>query len=98
MLYRLTQYEQEINYKSLSRQKRQDGYFFKFNEKAILRTDTKSQIESIVRAVNNGVYTPNEARGFLDMPSKEGGDILIVNGNYVPLTDVGAAYEKGGGM
>lgn len=99
MLYRLTQYEQEINYKSLSRQKKQDGYFFKFNEKAILRTDTKSQIESIVRAVNNGVYTPNEARGFLDMPAKQGGDILIVNGNYVPLTEVGAAYTReGGGM
>lgn len=94
MLYRLTQYEQEINYKCLSERQKSEGYFLKYNEKAILRTDTKSQIESITKAVNNGVYTPNEARSFLDMPSKEGGDILIVNGNYVPITAVGAAYER----
>lgn len=96
MLYRLTQYEQEINYKCLTEQQRKEGYFLKFNEKAILRTDSKSQMTNITTAVNNGVYTPNEARNLLDMPSKEGGDILIVNGNYVPLTKVGAAYGKGG--
>ncbi len=97
MLYRLVQYEQEINYKCLDRKKRSEGYFFKFNEKAILRNDTKSQIESTVKAVNNGIYTPNEARSFLDMPPREGGDVLIVNGNYVPLTRVGAAYRTEGG-
>lgn len=94
MLYRLTQYEQEINYKSLRDQKRTEGYFFKFNEKAILRTDAKTQMEIIKSAVNNGLYTPNEGRNLLDYPDEEGGDILIVNGNYVPLTQVGAAYNK----
>lgn len=97
MLYRLVQYEQEINYKCLGRENRSQGYFFKFNEKAILRTDAKSQMESAVKAVNNGIYTPNEARSFTDMPPMDGGDILIVNGNYVPLTEVGAAYRKEGG-
>lgn len=97
MLYRLTQYEQEINYKCLTDKGRSEGYFLKFNEKAILRTDSKSQMQNITTAVNNGIYTPNEARNLLDMPSKDGGDILIINGNYLPLTDVGAAYtEKGG--
>lgn len=95
MLYRLTQYEQEINYKCLSKKQRAEGYFFKYNEKAILRTDSKSQMENITKAVNNGVYTPNEGRSLLDYPAKEGGDILIVNGNYVPLTKVGMAYDKG---
>lgn len=94
MLYRLTQYEQEINYKSLRDQKRMEGYFFKFNEKAILRTDAKTQMEVIRVAVNNGIYTPNEARSLVDYPAEEGGDILIVNGNYVPLTQVGAAYTQ----
>lgn len=94
MLYRLTQYEQETNYKVLADKKRADGYFFKFNEKAILRTDAKTQIEVIRTAVNNGIYTPNEARSLLDYPAEDGGDILIVNGNYVPLSRVGAAYEK----
>lgn len=96
MLYRLSQYEQEINYKVVREKQRADGHFFKFNEKAILRTDSKTQIEVIRTAVNNGIYTPNEARSLVDYPAKEGGDVLIVNGNYVPLTQVGAAYGKGG--
>lgn len=95
MLYRLTQYEQEINYKCLSDRQREEGYFYKYNEKAILRTDAKSQMEDVTKAVNNGIYTPNEGRSLLDYPAKEGGDVLIVNGNYVPLTKVGAAYGKG---
>ena len=46
--------------------------------------------------MNNGIYTPNEARDYLDVPAKEGGDVLMVNGNYIPITDVGNQYEKGG--
>ena len=56
-------------------------------------------MKTITSAVQNGVYTPNEARHYLDLPSQDGGDVLIVNGNYVPLTSVGAAYGvnwKGG--
>lgn len=94
MLYRLGQYEQEINYKCLTEQERSDGYLFKFNEKVILRPDTKTQMSTITSAIQNGVYTPNEGRHLLDLPSREGGDVLIVNGNYVPLTAVGAAYGK----
>lgn len=97
MLYRLTQYEQEINYKYVPAASQMDGFFYKFNEKAILRTDAAHQMDTIVKAVNNGVYTPNEARNLLDYKAKEGGDVLIVNGNYLPLTKVGAAYENKGG-
>lgn len=89
MLYRLTQYEQEINYKCQTRVQIDNGFFYKFNEKAILRADSETQMGSIKAAVNNGIYTPNEARNLLDMPSIEGGDVLIVNGNYIPLTKVG---------
>lgn len=97
MLYRLAQYEQEINYKCLSEKERAEGYFLKFNERSILRADSKSQMENITKAVNNGVYTPNEARNLLDMPSKEGGDVLIVNGNYILLAQVGTDRKEGGG-
>lgn len=95
MLYIIKQYEEEINYKILDYNKAKEGFFFKFNEKALLRTDSKSQIECITKAVNNGLYSVNEGRGYLDLPAKEGGDILIVNGNYIPLTEVGKQYEKG---
>ena len=93
MSYRLKQYEEEINAKALLPNEAQEGYMYKFNEKAILRTDTKTQMESLTSAVNNGIYTPNEARAFLDMPWKEGGDILMTNGNYIPVTSVA---QKGG--
>jgi hypothetical protein len=49
-------------------------------------------MEMLKGAVNNGIYTPNEAREFLDKEKKEGGDVLVMNGNYIPLTMVGAQY------
>ena len=93
MLYRLTQYEQELNYKCLTDREVEDGYFFKFNEKVLLRTDSKSQMDALRIGVNNGIYTPNEARALLDRPSMPGGDILMCNGNYIPVSSVG---QKGG--
>lgn len=96
MLYRLAQYEQEINFKVLSEKESRDGFFFKFNEKAILRTDTKTQMDAIRTGVNNALYTPNEGRELLDRPAIEGGDILMCNGNYIPVTQVGTQWQKGG--
>lgn len=97
MAYRLKMYEEETNGKILSPQEAKEGYFYKFNEKAILRTDSKSQMENMAKAVNNGIYTPNEAREYLDKPDKEGGDILMVNGNYIPITMVGEQYKSQNG-
>lgn len=96
VMYRLKAYEEEINSICLTEKERNEGYLYKFNEKALLRTDSKTQIELMASAVNNGIYKPNEARGFLDLPAAEGGDQLIVNGNYIPLTRVGDQYAKSG--
>lgn len=92
MFYRLTQYEQELNYKCLTEKERSEGYFFKFNEKAILRTNAQIQMQTIVSGVNSGLYSINEGREYLDLPEVEGGDINIVNGTYQPITSIGAAY------
>lgn len=96
MLYILKQYEEEINYKALDYSKTLDGKFIKFNEKAILRVDSKTQMDILANAVNNGIYSVNGARDYIDQPHVEGGDIPIVNGNYIPLTMVGKQYNKGG--
>lgn len=96
MSYRLKMYEEEINGKVLTPKEIADQNFYKFNEKAILRTDSKTQMENLAKAVNNGIYKVNEAREYLDLPSEEGGDTLIVNGNYIPLTQVGNQYAEGG--
>ena len=92
MSYRLTQYEQEINYKCLSQKEIDAGYYFKFNEKAILRTDSKTQKEVVTGYVQNGLYTINEGRDALDLPKVEGGDVNMVNGTYQPITHIGEAY------
>ena len=97
MAYRLKMYEEEINFKVLPTQTQKEGFFYKFNEKAILRADSQTQMENLAKAVNNGIYTQNEAREYLDKPAKEGGDTLMVNGNYIPITMVGNQYDKGGG-
>lgn len=92
MAYRLNQYEQEINYKCLTPEEQKEGFFFKFNEKALLRTDAKTQMSNIVSAVTNGLYTVNEGRELLDLAYVDGGDVNMINGTYTPITQIGAAY------
>lgn len=92
----LKQYEDEINYKLLLNREVKDGYFFKFNEKVLLRTDSSTQAEMLAKLVNNGIYTPNEARRKLDLNGVEHGDRLMMNGNYIPIEQVGQQYKKGG--
>lgn len=96
VLFILKQYEEELNYKLLSKDEIEQGYHFKFNEKVILRTDSKTQMEILSKGVNNGLIMPNEGRDELGYPSEEGGDVLVMNGNYIPITDVGKQYRKGG--
>ena len=49
-------------------------------------------MESLSKAVSNGIYTVNDARNLLDLPNVAGGDVCMVNGSNVKLIDVGAAY------
>lgn len=92
MQYRLKMWEEELNAKVLLPEEVKQGFFYKFNERAILRADSKTQMETLCSGVQNGIYKPNEARRYLDMDDAEGGNVLMCNGNYVPLTQVGAAY------
>lgn len=93
---RLKLYEEEMGYKLLGAERMLKGEYFKFNEKATLRTDSETQQKILCGYVNHGVYTVNEVREELDMEAKEGGDQLIVNGTYIPLKDVGTQYGTGG--
>lgn len=97
LLYILKQYEEEITYKILSSQLINQGYFFKFNVNVILRADIKTQMDSLSTAVQNGIMTPNEARDYLDMPADDYGNNLMANGNYIPLSMLGANYGMKGG-
>ena len=94
MLYILKQYEEELNFKLLSQEQRNDGFRYKFNIAAVLRGDTKSQLESLSMGVSNGVYTPNEARRNLDLPALPGGDRLYFNGSNIPIDMAGIQYQN----
>ena len=96
LLYILKQYEEEISYKLLSEYELQQGFHFKFNISVILRADLKTQIETLSTAVGNFIYTPNEARAYLDLEAKEGGDKLLGNGASIPVNLAGIQYQKGG--
>lgn len=96
LLYILSSYEQELNRKLLTRKEVSAGLNFKFNVSALLRGDVQQQAEIIQKFVSSGVYSPNDARRWLDMPPVENGDKYLVNGNMVPIDRAGAAYEQRG--
>ena len=96
-LFILKQYEEELDYKLLEPSDRRQGKYYKFNENVILRTDAKSQATILTGYVQNGIYTPNEARSYINKPRKEGGDELICNGNYIKVAQIGIEEKKEGG-
>lgn len=91
--YRLKMYEDEINAKLLTPKEYKNGYRYKFNEKAVLRINSKEQAEIIGILMDHAVYTTNNSRDILDMPHVEGGDVPLINGSYMPITEAGAAYR-----
>lgn len=98
LLYILKQYEEELTYKLLTEDEIKKGLFFKFNISVLLRADLKTQMDSLSTAVSNSIYTSNEARAFLDLEAKPGGDKLIGNGSMIPVEMMGQQYiDKGGG-
>lgn len=92
LLYIVKAYEEEISWKLLSTDEEQKGYHVKFNTAAILRVDRKTQIDTLSKAVNSFLMTPNEGREELDLPHKTGGDELLGNGASIPVQYTGSQY------
>lgn len=90
MLFPLKQYEEELTYKLYIGTDKS----CKFNEKAILRTDSKTQMEILAQGVQNGMRKINEARELLDLPRDPDGDVLLMNGNFIPVKMAGEQYKK----
>lgn len=93
----LTGYEQELTWKLFTNRELEAGFYSKFNVDSILRGDIKTRYEAHRTGVQGGFITPNEARAKEDLPPLPGGDQLVVNGSYIPLTMAGKQYQKGGG-
>ena len=97
----LVRFEQSAA-RALLKPEEKSKYFIKFNVDGLLRGDYKSRMDGYAIARQNGWMSANDIRRLeqLDeIPADEGGDLYLVNGNMVPLTDAGkwsTKYESDG--
>ncbi len=68
--------ETSINKSLLLESEKDAGYFFRFDTSELLRTTEKDRVETVVSAINGGVYSRNEGRNKLDLPSVDN-DVFI---------------------
>jgi HK97 family phage portal protein len=72
----LKTWEEELDRKLLTeREQAADVLYFKFHDRALLRTDYSTTINSLSTGINARIYSPNEARELLDLNPYEGGDV-----------------------
>jgi HK97 family phage portal protein len=86
------QHEQEYDLKLFSRRE-QTKWYGRINRAALLRTDLAALRAYLEGMVQNGIYTQNEARAYLEMNRYKPGaenpaDRLLVSRNYVHLDDL----------
>jgi HK97 family phage portal protein len=80
------QYEQEFNRKLLTQTDRLNGYYFKFNVKALLRADTSTQADYYTKAIRSGWMEQDEVRMYEDLPPRGGNaSKLWVSGDLYPI-------------
>lgn len=94
----LTALEQEMDWKLLSSVDRQKGYKIRFNVNAMLRTSAETQSVILDRYVRAGIYTLNDAKRILGMPTVEGGDEVTLPSGQISLLDLiqgNATWQKG---
>ena len=81
----IEQWENELNRKLITPQDYADGYRFRFDISALLRTDVKTQAERNQMAIRGGWRTPNEVRETLSLPPVPIGDELMSARDLIPL-------------
>lgn len=82
--------EQEINLKLCNTQK---GEYVKFNLDALIRADAISKADSLVKLVNGGILTQNEARKLYEQNNIADASSLLYPLNSIPMNQVKAYYE-----
>ena len=97
LLYNISGYEQEMNRKLLTQAEQAAGISYKFNLWSILRSDPDKQAEILQKMTTTGIYSVDEARYRMDMPPCEGGNVHMIPGNYIKLTQIGGYMEGGDG-
>ncbi|PEB44193.1 phage portal protein [Bacillus thuringiensis] len=85
--------EQSLDRQLLTQKEKDNGYYFRFDAREMLRTTQDELSNSIDKLVNGGIITVNEGRFELDKPPVEGGDDLRLSlGNVLQDTENGDTH------
>ena len=90
--YTLVRWEQSIQRTLFSAEEKKQ-YFTKFNVEGLLRGDYASRMNGYATARQNGWMSANDIRELENMdriPTEDGGDLYLINGNMLPLGNAGA--------
>ena len=85
-------WEQSIQRTLLSPAEKKE-YFVKFNVEGLLRGDYQSRMNGYATARQNGWMSANDIRELENLdriPTEDGGDLYLINGNMLPLSKAGA--------
>ena len=84
--------------RSLLTAEEKKNYFVKFNVDGLLRGDYQSRMNGYAVGRQNGWMSANDIRELENLdriPEELGGDLYLINGNMMPLSMSGAAYQEG---
>lgn len=87
-------FEEELNLKLFGQ--RSNRLYVKHNLDGLMRGDFAGRMDGLVRAVQGGVLTPNEARALENRPARTGGDELFMQGATVPIGETGQQEAEDG--
>ena len=85
-------WEQSIQ-RTLLTPEEKKSYFVKFNVEGLLRGDYQSRMNGYATARQNGWMSANDIRELENLdriPTEDGGDLYLINGNMLPLGNAGA--------
>lgn len=68
-------------------ERRAQGLTIEFNFEGLLRGDTASRYDAYEKAIRMGIATRNECRALENLPPIEGGDVVTVQMQDIPLAD-----------
>jgi hypothetical protein len=69
----------------------------RFDTKEFLKGAPLDQMNFVVQGVKSGIFTPNEAREYLNMEQVEGADELISDGKPADVIPGSSPQDTGGG-
>lgn len=91
----LTRIEQSVK-KNLLTPAEQTKYFAEFALEGLLRADSAARAAFYSSAGQNGWMSRNEIRGLENLPRVDGGDVLTVQSNLVPIDMLGKTPDATG--